>query len=115
MLMDGVEILEKTPIYEMSDIDCFVIIGILLSAFLMIVFSVVEKFKLSIIFAVTFSLFCISAIILMIYENNGNKEIARYEYKIEIKDYSKINIAEFSDKYEIIETDGNIWTIEENK
>ena len=37
------------------------------------------------------------------------------EYKIEIKDYSKINIAEFSDKYEIIETDGNIWTIEENK
>ena len=51
----------------------------------------------------------------MIYENNGNKEISRYEYKIEIQDYSKIDMAEFSDKYEIIKIDENVWTIEEKE
>ena len=115
MLMDGAKLLEMRPIYKMSDIDCFVIVCILLSAFLIIVFAVVDKFKLSIISSVIFLLSFIYTIILMIYENNGNKEISRYEYKIEIQDYSKIDMAEFSDKYEIIKIDENVWTIEEKE
>ena len=115
MLMDGVGILEKTPIYEWRIFDFVAIVGILMSVFLIIVFSIIGKIKPLIIFAVTFSLFYIYTIILMIYENNGNKEISRYEYKIEIQDYSKIDMAEFSDKYEIIKIDENVWTIEEKE
>lgn len=33
MLMDGVEILEKTPVYELSIFDLIVIVGILISVF----------------------------------------------------------------------------------
>lgn len=81
--------------------------------FLIVLFGVIGKIKLLKLFAVTFLLFYISTIILNIYENNGNKEIAKYKYKIEIQDYSKINMTEFLNKYEITEIDRNVWSIEE--
>ena len=111
--MKGIEILTKEPILELSKtlsiiyIILFAIFIIsLISAF---IFIVKGYRKHIIIFTIISLVFLSSTVIIQSY----TKPTGRYKYKVTID--KSVSITEVYEKYNVIEQDGKIWTIEDKK
>ena len=111
--MKGIEILTKEPILELSKtlsiiyIILFAIFIIsLISAF---IFIVKGYRKHIIIFTIISLVFLSSTVIIQSY----TKPTGRYKYKVTID--KSVSMIEVYEKYNVIEQDGKIWTIEDKK
>lgn len=121
--MNGVEILNETPVYGTAEWSLYTMMVLLIGApIILTVYAIVKVVQgehwsfiiinllfgllLGIFFA---SLFVVSADKTEIAHDKNN--IKSYKYQVIISDEVKFN--EFTEKYEIIEQNGNIYTIQE--
>lgn len=111
--MKGIEILTKEPIVELSktlSIICMILFAVfIISLICMFVFIGEGYCKHVAIFAIISLVFLSSTLIIQSY----TKPTGRYKYKVIID--KSVSMIEVYEKYNVIEQDGKIWTIEDKK
>ena len=112
--MKGIEILTKEPILELSktlSIICMILFAIFIISSICIFVSVGEEgyYKHIAIFAIISLVSLSSTLIIQSY----TKPTGRYKYKVTID--KSVSMIEVYEKYNVIEQDGKIWTIEDKK
>lgn len=113
-MIEGIEILNKTKIYEMSNatenaaIISAIIIGI--SFILMIILLSNNKDDLAAIFLL---IALCSVIIIFITLILPEKDSGRYTYKCTISD--NVNFNDIYENYNVIGQEGKIWTLEDKE
>lgn len=108
--IEGIEILKKTRLYDFSTASLIsMIMFILLGVTFLILFCNLYNSKYDSLFLVlgAISIVCAFIIPFLFIKPINNK----YEYKVIIEDSASIN--DLYDKYEIIEKDGKIYTIQD--
>lgn len=107
-MIKGIEILDKTRLYDMSTASWVsIIIFVLLAVvFFVLVFNNSKYDSLFLVLGLISSICAFIVPILLIKPINN-----KYEYKVIINDSVSIN--ELYDKYNIIEKEGKIWTIQD--
>lgn len=112
-MIKGIEILNKTPITEMTDKAR--IVGIIAFIFLIIAFisliisSETENIKCSVVSAVLLFVFIIISVICKL----TTQPTGRYTYKVTIDESVPIN--EVYENYNVIKQDGKIWILEDKE
>lgn len=118
--MNGVEILNEIPIYDIAEwaleTACFIFISIPL-AFL--IYSIIQQYGIGYIFLNSFYGFFIGffiTILFIIFTSKADiaydkNSVQYYQYQVVVSDEVKFN--EFMEKYEILEQNGDIYTIQE--
>lgn len=107
-LMDGVEVLSKTPIKEIPNVYSMTVVIILGIIFVCgIIFSVVLS-DMECMWLTFMSMFIVF-VIFTGFSGLAEKETGKYTYKVTIDD--SVNYNEFADKYNVTEKDGKIYTI----
>lgn len=113
-MIEGIEILNKTKIYEMSNvaemIAFFSIIILGISLILMIISLANNKDDLAIIFG--FIILCSLIISLVAFLLPG-KDSGRYTYKCTISE--DVNFNDIYENYNVIGQEGKIWTLEDKE
>ena len=111
--MKGIEILTKEPILELSktlSIICIILFAVfIISLMCTFVFIGEEYCKHVAIFPIISLVFLTSTLIIQSY----SKPTGRYKYKVTID--KSVSMIEVYEKYNVIEQDGKIWTIEDKK
>lgn len=113
-MLEGIEILDKTEILYTSEVAvlfCVLsMVAIIVTAVAFVASLNVGHIKAAIICAVV----CVLSIITIIVSSSFiDKPTGTYEYKVTIDDSVSMN--EFQEKYEIIRTEGKIYTIKEKE
>lgn len=109
-MIEGIEILKKTRLYDFSTASwASLIIFVILGVMFLILFSTLYNSKYELLFLVlgVSLLVCAFIIPLLLIKPISDK----YEYKVIIEDSVSVN--NLYDKYEIIEKDGKIYTIQD--
>lgn len=109
-MIEGIDILKKTRLYDFSTASWVsMIIFVLLGVTFLILFSMLYTSKYESLFLVlgAISILCAFIIPLLLIKPIDNK----FEYKVIIDDSVSIN--ELYDKYNIIEKEGKIYTIQD--
>ena len=111
--MKGIEILTKEPILELSktlSIIYIILFAIFIISSISVFIFIVEEYRKNIIiFAIISLVFLSSTLIIQSY----TKPTGRYKYKVTID--KSVSMIEVYEKYNVIEQDGKIWTIEDKK
>ena len=111
--MKGIEILTKEPILELSktlSIICMILFAVfIISLICMFVFIGKGYCEHLAIFAIISLVSLSSTLIIQSYA----KPTGRYKYKVTID--KSVSMIEVYEKYNVIEQDGKIWTIEDKK
>lgn len=111
--MKGIEILTKEPILELSktlSIICIILFAVfIISSICIFVFIGKGYYEHIVIFAIILLVSLSSTIIIQSY----TKPTGRYKYKVTID--KSVSMIEVYEKYNVIEQDGKIWTIEDKK
>lgn len=112
--MQGIEILNKTPILEFSDLSNTlfgITIYILIASLVLLVLAfVTRKDPIFYVFAlVLFTSFILIIIAVVLPE----QESGRYTYQCKISE--EVSLVEFYEKYEIADKNGDLWAIRERK
>lgn len=121
--MNGIEILNKTPVYEVAEWALNTILFLLIVIPLtFIVYSIIkvihgEYWSFIIenaVFGILVGLF-VAVLFIVVTEKTGisqdKNNIAYYKYQITISDEVKFN--DFMEEYEIVEQNGSIYTVRE--
>lgn len=110
--MTGIEILAKEPIYELWNGAFYIAIGLLVMS---VVIGVIMIIKLGCAdgLVLIFVCICVSCIIFTSIGMLTQQPTERYKYKVTIDD--SVNFNEFSEKYEIVDQEGKIYTIQERE
>lgn len=107
-LMEGVRVLSENVIEIKSDLSLFLFVLTLCSAVIFAVCLVSNErifATISIIIGICFGL--------LFFNTFTSKSIIRTQYKVTISD--TVNFKEFTQKYEVINVDGEIYTVVEKK
>ena len=112
--MKGIEILTKEPILELSktlSIICMILFAVFIISLICMFVFIGEGYcnKHVAIFAIISLVFLSSTLIIQSY----TKPTGRYKYKVTID--KSVSMIEVYEKYNVIEQDGKIWTIEDKK
>lgn len=115
-MMNGITILYQEPIYKIICVNEN-ILNLLALLFIFMIFgalisSLCMSFKGTIIFSVL-ALITILSIAVLDSRSTSTEEIDHYEYKVTIED--SVPMKEFLSKYEIINQEGEIFTIVERE
>lgn len=109
-MIEGIEILKKTRLYDFSTASWIsLIMFVLLGVTFLILFSTLYNNKYESLFLVlgAISIFCAFIVPILFIKPISNK----YEYKVIID--NSVSINDLYDKYEIIEKEGKIYTIQD--
>ena len=111
--MKGIEILTKEPILELSktlSIICMILFAVFIISLICMFIFILEGYRKHIIIFAIISLVSLSSTLII---QSYTKPTGRYKYKVTID--KSVSITEVYEKYNIIEQDGKIWTIEDKK
>ena len=112
-MIKGIEILNKTPITEMtkSGFIVFIISALVLVVAFNFLFFFIEDCNG--VGQLTCFLICLISVISIIVGLNIRKQMGRYEYKVTID--KDVPIQDVYENYNVIEKDGKIWTLEDKE
>ena len=112
-MIKGVEILNKTPITEMTNGGFIVLIisAIVLLVAINFFFFSIDDFNS--VGQLIWFLICLISVISIIVSLNIRKPTGRYEYKVTID--NDVPIQEVYENYKIVEKDGKIWILEDKE
>ena len=111
--MKGIEILTKEPILELSktlSIICMILFAVFIISSICIFVFIEEECCKHIVISIIISLVSLTSILIM---QSYIKPTGRYKYKVIID--KSVSMIEVYEKYNVIEQDGKIWTIEDKK
>ena len=111
--MKGIEILTKEPILELSktlSIICMILFAVFIISLICMFIFILEGYRKHIIIFAIISLVSFSSTIII---QSYTKPTGRYKYKVTID--KSVSMIEVYEKYNVIEQDGKIWTIEDKK
>ena len=111
--MKGIEILTKEPILELSktlSIICMILFAVFIISLICTFIFIVKGYRKHIIIFAIVSLVSLSSTFII---QSYTKPTGRYKYKVTID--KSVSMIEVYEKYNVIEQDGKIWTIEEKK
>lgn len=111
--MKGIEILTKEPILELSktlSIIYIILFAIFIISLISVFIFIVEGYRKHIIIFTIISLVFLSSTVII---QSYTKPTGRYKYKVTID--KSVSMIEVYEKYNVIEQDGKIWTIEDKK
>lgn len=112
--MEGVEILNQTPILEFSDLSNWIFSAafyILIASLVLLV--VVFVTRIDPIFYVFIVALTTSFILIIISAVLPSQESGRYTYQCKISE--DVSLVEFYEKYGIVDKNGELWTIRERE
>ena len=107
-MLNGIIVLNQTPITNLTLLGGIIIISIAFSGFIFLLSALLQEIKLVLISIIVGILLIIS-----FFNAPVTKPTGRYEYKVTLSE--KVNALEFYSKYEIVEKDGEIFTIIERE
>ena len=111
--MKGIEILTKEPILELSktlSIICMILFAVFIISLICMFIFILEGYRKHIIIFAIISLASLSSTLII---QSYSKPTGRYKYKVTID--KSVSMIEVYEKYNVIEQDGKIWTIEDKK
>ena len=111
--MKGIEILTKEPILELSktlSIICMILFAVFIISLICMFIFILEGYRKHIIIFAIISLVSLSSTLII---QSYAKPTGRYKYKVTID--KSVLMIEVYEKYNVIEQDGKIWTIEDKK
>ena len=111
--MKGIEILTKEPILELSktlSIICMILFAVFIISSICIFVFIDEGCCKHIVISIIISLVYLTSTLII---QSYTKPTGRYKYKVTID--KSVSMIEVYEKYNVIEQDGKIWTIEDKK
>ena len=111
--MKGIEILTKEPILELSktlSIICMILFAVFIISSICIFVFIKEECCKHIVISIIISLVSLTSTLII---QSYAKPTGRYKYKVTID--KSVSMIEVYEKYNVIEQDGKIWTIEDKK
>lgn len=110
--MQGLEILSKTPIMELTSQGLEYIIALVMLVFIFLILTFVTTVYGSNLKYIFVCLMMIIMFIIPIVGNNNQQETGRYRYEVQIMDDK---ILEFYDNYRIVQHDNDVLIIEDKE
>lgn len=107
-LMDGLDLLSKTPIKELSGFYLFAWILVICAIFIISVIIAIIKSDGE-IFAFGSVLAVIICILFALFSDLAQVPNGKYQYKVTVDD--NVNFKEFNNTYNVMNIDGEIYTI----